>query len=355
MKQLPLLLLLAFGVFSQKSAAQTPDTLSRDSAQRLTLFQYFFQENALDATLELDFEQLLREKEGNAFRPAQLRYVDKTGAAQEVAVGIKPKGHSRRTICDIPPVKIRFPKEFLTAHGLQPSSVLELVVICKEEPGYEQYVLREYAAYRLYNILTGKSLRVQLLKLKFQQTGKKGTEAEGFAFFTEPEEELAQRLGGKVVEPSRISPKGLEPTEFDVLSLFEFMVGNTDWYVYNRHNIATMIIEGDSLPIGVPYDFDYSGFVRTPYAVPAERLKIPDVTIRYFLGLCRRPDDWQPTLQLFRDKKADLLGFCQQFPHFNKDSRKYTTGYLEDFFELLDNPKKVQEKIVEHCGAAFIK
>lgn len=355
MKQFTLCLLVAFGVFSSKSAAQTTDTLSRDTTRRPTVFQYFFQEKALDVTLELDFEELLREKEGNSFRPAKFRYTDKTGIAQETLVEIKPKGHSRRTICEIPPIKVKFPEEFLAAHGLQPMATLELVVICKNEYGYEQYVLREYAAYRLYNILTGNSLRVQLLKLKFQQTGEKKPSAEGFAFFTEPEGELAERLGGKVIEPTRISPKGLEPAEFDMLSLFEFMIGNTDWYVYNRHNIATLLVEGDSLLMGVPYDFDYSGFVHTPYALPAERLKIPDVTIRYFLGLCRQPNEWVSTLQLFRDKKPELLGFCEQFSYFNKESRKYTTGYLEDFFELLDDPKKVKDKIVEHCGPMFIK
>lgn len=355
MKQFTLCLLFAFGVFSSKSAAQTNDTLSRDSARLPTVFQYFFQENALDVTLELDFEELLREKGRNAFRPAQFRYLDKTGTAQKTPVEIKPKGHSRRTICDIPPIKVKFPKAFLAANGLQSMATLELVVICKDEPGYEQFVLREYAAYRLYNILTGNSLRVQLLKLKFQQTGKKSPSAEGFAFFTEPEGELAERLGGKVIEPTRISPKGLEPDEFDLLSLFEFMIGNTDWYVYNRHNLATLLVEGDSLPIGVPYDFDYSGFVHTPYAQPAERLKIPDVTVRYFLGLCRQPVEWAPTLQLFRGKKAEMLGFCEQFPYFSKTSRKYTTGYLEDFFELLDDPQKVKDKIVDHCGSAFIK
>lgn len=350
MKLSTLLTLLALGGFLGKTLAQIPD-----SAGLPSVFQHFFQEKPLDVALELDFETLLLEKERNNYRPAKFRYTDSTGTVQEVSAEVKPKGHSRRKVCDIPPLKVKFPREFLVKHHLRPQPVLELIVICKEEPGYEQYVLREYAAYRLYNILTPNSLRVQLLRLQFKQTGKKSSVLEGFAFFTEPEPELAERLGGKVIEPNRISPKGLEPAEFDVLSLFEFMVGNTDWYVLNRHNIATMLLEGDSLPIAVPYDFDYSGFVRTPYAVPAERLKIPAVTIRYFLGLCRRPEDWQPTFQLFQGKKAELLGFCQQFQYFNKESRKYTVGYLEEFFELLDDPKKVQEKIVQHCGTAFIK
>lgn len=349
-------LLLALSIWGVKIAAQNPAPAAPDSVGVLSVFQHFFQDKPLDATLELDFEALLVEKEsGNQYRPAKFRYTDPAGAAQEVAVEVKPKGHSRRKVCDIPPLKVRFPKKFLLDRGLRSQPVLELVVICKDEPDYEQYVLREYAVYRLYNMLTHNSLRVQLLKLQFKQIGKKSASVEGFAFFTEPEPELAERLGGQVIEPARISPKGLEPAELDVLCLFEFMIGNTDWYIYNRHNIATMLLPGDSLPIAVPYDFDYSGFVRTPYAVPAERLKIPDVTIRYFLGQCRRPDDWLPTFQLFRDKKAEMLTFCQEFPHFNRESRKHTARYLEDFFELLDDPKKVQDKIVQHCGTAFIK
>ncbi len=354
MKQSALLSFL-LGIFLPGLLAQSATAPLPDSLRLPTMFQHLFHENAPTMTIELDFEQLLREKEGNIYQPAKFQYLDKSGVQREVTVDVKPKGRSRRKICDIPPIKVRFPREFLVANGFQPIQALEMVVICKDEPGYEQYVLREYAAYRLYNILTDKSLRTQLVKLKFKTTDEQEKSAEGFAFFIEPFEEMAQRLHSQILKPTRISPKGLQPREFDVLSLFEFMIGNTDWYVYNRHNIAVAHIQGDSLPIGVPYDFDYSGFAHTSYSLPAERLKISNVTTRYFLGLCRRPEDWEPTLKLFQSKKPELIGFCKQFPHFDKESRQYTTGYLEDFFDLLDNPKKVEEQIVEHCGAAFIK
>ena len=349
------LLLFFFGVFVPKASAQNNAAPPADSVRLPTIFHYLFQPEVLTVTLEFDFAQLMRGKEGNTLQPAKFRYVDKTGKSQEIAVEVKPKGHSRRKICDIPPIKVKFPPEFLAANNLQPLQTLEMVVFCKNEHGFEQYVLREYAAYRLYSILTENSLRVQLLKIKFKEVGAKQASAEGYAFFVEPEEELAQRLQGKLVESLRISPRGLEARDFDVLSLFEFMIGNTDWYVDNRHNLFTLSIPGDTMLTAVPFDFDYSGFVHTPYALPAERLNIPNVTARYFLGLCRRPDDWIATLLLFKTKKAELLDFCQHFSPFSKDSRKYTIQYLEGFFELLDNPKQVQERIVEHCGTAFIK
>lgn len=325
--------------------------------QSSTIFEYFQREKILKFSLELDIDALLAEKDSNIYRPALMRYADQQGRSKTVQVEVKPKGHSRRKICDVPPLKVRFSKDFLTANGLSLDAecIQEMVLMCKDDKIHEQYVLREYLAYQLYSILTSKSLKVQLAKLSLLRKGEREPFSEGYAFFIEPQEDLARRLNANILTPRYISPKGLQAGEFDLLSVYQFMIGNTDWYIYNRHNACIMQCPADSLPIAVPFDFDYSGLVNTPYAVAAPRLKFRKVTVRYFLGLCRRPEDWGPTLHLFEEKKAALLDAIQQVKDLNKESRQHTTDYLESFFEILADPEQLKYQIIEHCGVGFIK
>lgn len=330
---------------------------ARDTAQTPTVFEYFQREKILDFSFELDLDALIAEKDSNTYRPALMRYTDLQGIPRSVLVEVRPKGHSRRKICDIPPLKVRFPDGFLSSNRLSPEAgrIIEMVLVCKNDGIYNQYVLREFLSYKLYNLLTDKSFRVQLGQIALYAKGDRQPATSGYAFFIEPEKDLAHRLQAKVLEPKRMSSKGLQAGEFDLLTLFQFMIGNTDWYILNRHNTAILQCAGDSLPIAVPFDFDYCGLVNAPYAVPPTRLALSHVTTRYFLGLCRRPEEWATTFQLFQDKKPALLQCCRDLKALNKDSRRYAESYLQGFFDLLADPVKVKEQILEHCGMAFIK
>jgi hypothetical protein len=70
------------------------------------------------------------------------------------------------------------------------------------------------------------------------------------------------------------------------VALFEFMIGNTDWFIQNRHNLEFVVVPGHNLLVPIPYDFDYSGLVNAPYAVHHTSLELPSVEIRYYQGWC---------------------------------------------------------------------
>jgi hypothetical protein len=228
-------------------------------------------------------------------------------------------------------------------------------LICKEEEDYEQFVLREYAVYRLYNILTDHSLRAHLVQIKLKENRDKNASISSYAFFIEPERDLAKRLNARKLEPRIMSPDAIKTDNLGFLSLFEFMIGNTDWAIKNRHNINTLLIGSDSLLTAVPYDFDYAGIVNTPYAVPGRNMNIPNVRARYFMGPCRDEALWGGTMALFESKKGELLKFCADFPYFDKSSREYVSEYIEDFYEIVQDAKKRQKKIYEHCGTDYMR
>jgi hypothetical protein len=100
----------------------------------------------------------------------------------------------------------------------------------------------------------------------------------------------------------------------------------------------------------VPYDFDYAGFVDTPYAIPADVLPIKSVTDRYFLGYEVTSDEARETARFFLSKKEELLGICENYQWLSEKSRKAVRSNLLDFFEILENEKWVEREFVNARG-----
>ena len=64
------------------------------------------------------------------------------------------------------------------------------------------------------------------------------------------------------------------------MSVFQYMVGNTDWSMVRFHNVeVSRTPRGVYVP--VPYDFDWTGLVSTRYARPNEGLGIRSVRQRF--------------------------------------------------------------------------
>ncbi len=52
----------------------------------------------------------------------------------------------------------------------------------------------------------------------------------------------------------------------------------------------------------VPYDFDLSGVISTPYARPNTSLPIKNVRERYYKGCCRTLDSYEPLIDHFNER-----------------------------------------------------
>lgn len=268
---------------------------------------------------------------------------------------VRPRGKMRRDICFLPPLKLRLSKSDLRARRLNPAfKTIKLVVACRTPSNYQRLVLLEYLVYRMYNLVTDFSFRVQLVRLHLQDLGGEEKAFEVYGFLIEPEKELAHRLGGKELKPPVMSPRGLDTLAFDRMCLFQFMIGNTDWAVYNRHNLVVVRSPLRRLAIPVPYDFDYAGIIDAPYAAPHEKLPIEHVSQRYFLGLCRPESHWEPIFEEFRAREEAFKEVIRSFPYLSDSAKKGPLRYLDDFFKILRNERRCRNEIVEHCDN-FIK
>lgn len=311
-----------------------------------SLFSAWDQQEVLELEIETDLPALLAK--GDADQPATISWQDATGSMQQLTAKVEVRGKTRREICEFPPLKLKFDEAVLQANGWNPAfENLKLVTHCIN--GEDELVLREYLTYLMLNQLTDKSFRVQLAKVTYR-SGANATEA--YAFVMENNDEMAYRLNGEVLEPGQLQLKAIDAEQYRLLTVFQYMIGNTDWNLAKSHNIKLVNTGNAKAPMPVPYDFDHSGLVNAPYAQPHPTMPIKTVRERFFQWRGQNAEGLDKTLQLFRDKKKTLYSLVNGFEYLSPASRQDILRYLDSFYRslpqipaLASNNHKVNKKI----------
>jgi hypothetical protein len=318
-------------------------------AQAVSFMHEAEQDSAFDVYLRLDWKNLEKHKKDKAYQSSMI--CCKIPSKDSLAMGakVRTRGHMRLEICDYPPLKLKIDKDDLTKNNLSSLNEMDIVNHCEQSETDDQLLLKEYLAYKLWELISPHYFKTQLIRLHYQNPDGNVVHQTAPAFLLENTEEMAKRLGGKEIKTSIISKSAIDRQPFLKLCLFEFMIGNTDWYIPSRHNIEFVGIPGYKLLVTVPYDFDYSGLVHASYAIPHETLKLPDVAIRYYQGWCHTEDEVRGQLQIFLDQKEKILALPYHIQGLNEKSIHQAVEYLQDFFDIIENPKKLENQIIKHC------
>jgi hypothetical protein len=102
--------------------------------------------------------------------------------------------------------------------------------------------------------------------------------------------------------------------------------------------------------VPVPYDFDSSGMVDTPYALPNERLKIATVRQRVYRGTtCDSMAELESRLARFDAAKPQLLELFSTGSGLDKRTAASATSYVNEFFDTRADPKKVERAFRSSC------
>jgi hypothetical protein len=243
--------------------------------------------------------------------------------------------------CDFPPLKLKFKKDDLAAGGLNKFNELKLVTHCLDEKlRSRELILREYLAYRLYNLLTPNSFRVQLVKVKYVNTGRKSKNIKQLGILIEDSADLADRMDGKVLKQMGTPVDSLHRNQEMLVSLFQCMISNADWNYQMCRNVELIKMKDDGRVMLVPYDFDFSGLVAAPYARANADFGQKNIRDRVYLGTCTSLDDLRPIIQYLLSKEDDLLNFVDQFDELSFESREDIHNYLHTFFTNLKDEKK---------------
>ncbi len=315
----------------------------------------FESDEILELTLTQNIKALKKDiDEDRSSHPAHLSYVDRNGQTVTLKVSVKTRGKTRRNprLCDSPPLAIKFNTAETKGTIFWKQKKLKVVTHCKKTKGiYEQYLLMEYLVYKLYNILTEKSFRVRLAHITYVDSEGRYQPLKKYAFFIEDENNMAKRNNGQLDESKYQYWVFQKKEEQILLSVFQFMIGNTDWSIPGRHNVKLIRSGPKNMLFAVPYDFDMSGIINASYARPHEKLKdkIKDVRSRLYRGLCRKQEEFSPVIAWFNKKKEEIDALYNNFPLLNTRYKKNTLRYIDGFYEIINNPHLVKKYLVENC------
>ena len=136
-----------------------------------------------------------------------------------------------------------------------------------------------------------------------------------------------------------------------LVAIFEYMIGNLDWGVPVNHNTRLILAKDDSSarPYVIPYDFDYSGFVSTDYALPPENLDVQNVQERLYRGFARPLAEINGVLGIFQGKKDTIYSLINHFSMLTSKSKKDLTGYLDDFYKTISDPQRVENVFIKNA------
>ena len=290
--------------------------------------------------------------------PVQLGYTGADGQQHTIDAKVAPRGITRRLkVCEFPPLKIHFDKKKMKGTEFRGNKSLKLVTYCDNNTKYEQYYVKEFLIYRIYNLFTEYSFRVKPLLIEYKDNDRDGNSITRFGFLIEDVDDVAKRNDLEELSLARVSYRQLDPVTTSKLSLFQFMIGNLDWAATGGpkkdsccHN-SRLIGAGNELnpKYGVPYDFDSSGLVNAHYAAPPDGLKVRHIRQRLYRGFCAFDDEMPQTVALFNQKRPDIQALFENNEYLSDRTREDALDYIEDFYEILKDPKRFKKEITDKC------
>lgn len=274
----------------------------------------------------------------------------------EFDIKVKARGNSRMRVCAFPPLRFNFNSIDTVGTPFEGQDKLKLVTRCKKSDRSEVDVLEEYAAYRVFSLLSDVSFRVRLVHLTYKDTDGRLNKAfnSSYGFLIEPVEHLESRVDGSLAEIPGVSLGQLDKNQAALVYVFQYLVANTDWSFvtadtdeYCCHNIK--LIKVDTRLFPVPYDFDLSGVVNASYAKPDPSLRIKKVRQRLYRGFCTDSDVLRGALSTLSSKEGEVLDVIANLPLLSGKEKQTKTGYLEKVFREADAQDEIVESFEKNC------
>ena len=310
----------------------------------------------LALVLELPLRDLLRQAQKKPTVPGVLRYTDIDGTNVVLDVAVSTRGNSRLEHCSFPPLSINLKRKQLTSTLFNGQNKLKLVTHCRNSASYRRYLRQEYTVYRLYNLVSAFSFRVRMLEVTYRDSSGQRRDEVQPAFFIESDEQVADRLNMTTVEANVVNVSQLDTDELSIFTLFQFMIGNTDWSVRKGpgtedccHN-SKVVAPPESRDgwVVLPYDFDQSGIINTRYAMPSELFRIKSVRQRLYRGFCSGNSNLDSTIARFNDSRAAIESYFGSEPDGSSPNKR-ALKYLQSFYQIINDPKKRQKQVLDAC------
>ncbi|HVU29052.1 MAG TPA: hypothetical protein VHE36_01505 [Sphingomicrobium sp.] len=313
----------------------------------------FASSDPIHITIQGPLSGLIRSRSSG---PVQGTLTDPGGQALPVA--LSARGITRRSadVCEFPPIRVRFTSPPPATSLFAGQKSLKLVTHCRNNPSFQQYVLLEYSAYKMLNVLTPHSFRVRLANIDYVDSNGRAMMSRA-GYFLEALGDVAKRNGTKETHaPERIPATSLSSPDAARYALFQHMIANHDWSMRAGpagkdccHNAELIgpLASGSAIPI--PYDFDFSGYVNAPYATVPDQLQITSVRQRVYRGYCINNADVLTVARQMREAKGQMLAAISQTPGLAPATQSRAISFLDGFFADIASDDAVNSRLLKHC------
>jgi hypothetical protein len=314
----------------------------------------FASDAPIHITIQAPLTGLIRNRSATA--PISGTLTDPNGVTLPISLSLRGLTRRAADICDFPPLRVRFTGAPPPQSLFVGQNSLKLITHCRNSASFQQYLLLEYSAYRMYNLLTPRSFRVRLANIDYRDANGQPIVSR-VGYFLEPLGDLARRNGMKSSHaPDRIPTTDLSPVDAARYALFQHMIANHDWSMRAGpagrdccHNAELIgpLAPGSVVP--VPYDFDYSGFVSAPYATPPDELHLTSVRQRRFRGYCIHNPQIATAAAQFRAMRPQFIATIGQTPGLAPGTQSRAIGFLDGFFNDIADDQTVNSKLLKGC------
>ena len=211
---------ISISVVSAQGNVAGADSPKRSDAASDTTHLLFARDSALHFTLTANLRALLKDR-GDApiTHPALLTYAHHRQQPLTLPLMLKVRGNFRRSKanCTFPPLLMDFPKKKMGQTVFARQNKLKLVTHCQ----VDEWVVREYLVYKLYNLLTDLSFRAQLARVTYADSlGKRAPETH-WAFLLEDETDVAKRNRAKLSNQKQVTMKYADSVRTARVAVFE--------------------------------------------------------------------------------------------------------------------------------------
>ena len=342
-----LLFVLCCFAISLNASAQ-PEGGSGNSFNEL-----FNMNNPFEMDLIFDVKGFIKAKDTEEYSDAKIAYKNFAGDSVHRNVKIRARGNVRKRICYLPPIRIHFDDEDYQVDLFDSFGKVKLVSTCKVASNQEQFLIKEYLSYKIYETITDISFKTYYMKINFIDSQGKKKPFTSYSFILEDIDDLAERNNAIEVENMGLLESQLDEQTMNLFSMYQYLISNVDWHIPSMHNVK-LIKSNDHrkpLPMPVPYDLDYCGIVNTNYAIPQPRVPIESLTDRYWIGNCLTDEEFSSTCVPFLENKDEIINIFEACESLDKIHKKTAVRFITQFYNIIEkDQQQAMRAILKDCN-----
>lgn len=312
----------------------------------------------LAITLNGPFERIDKERDKENEYEGSLSYVDEAGQTVTLDAKYTVRGNYRlrKSNCSYSQLWVNLKRGQVEGTIFAEQNRLKLVVQCRANDRYAEYITKEQQAYTIFSEVSEYHFDTRLVSATYNDSEKSGRTRTHTGFFIEHQNRLADRFEMSRVDLNRVPAGDIEPYQGTLVSLLMYMLGNTDFSLIQGaegdnccHN-SKLLTNADGRHVSIPYDFDASGYVDASYAPdPQPAFRLRNNRQRLYRGFCVEEATMTAAVEKYLEAQEQIMTIVSDVGNRSQRSVNRSISFMEDFFEVLNDPEELTDEIIEKC------